>query len=196
MAKNENVLKGLAALYMTYSLEREKSTNDGVRLRAELWIELFRDMDDDIFSAAIKQHITSSKWFPTPADLFEIAKHWEDVADGGDDWAAAWSVVKQTIGRYGAWGTTEEVNRYIGEKLPAAMADDTRVVVQRFGWRELCNMDSDQESTWRAQFRDAYTRIRSSRVERHRMTDEVRDLIFGIAHKLAASRLSAPKEDK
>ena len=76
------------------------------------------------------------------------------------------------------------------------MADDTRMIIQRFGWRELCAMEIDQESTWRAQFRDAYTRIRTSRMERHRMPQDVRAIIGGIAQKLSANRksLSAPKD--
>ena len=196
MATAENILKGLAMLYMVYGHEREKSTPDGMKMRAELWLELFRDMDDAVYSASIKQHITESKWFPQPAELFAISKKWEDIADGGDDWAAAWAAVKSAISRYGAWGTTEEVVLYIGEKLPGSMADDTRMIIQRFGWRELCAMEIDQESTWRAQFRDAYTRIRTSRMERHRMPQNVQAIIGGIAQKLSANRksLQAPKD--
>lgn len=196
MATNETILKGLGVLYMTYPNEREKANEDSIRMMADTWIDLFSEMDDAVFSAAVKHHIKTSKWFPKPAEIFEIAKKWEDVADGGDDWAAAWSAVKAAISRYGAWGTTEEVGRYLGDKLPAAMADDARAVVQRFGWREICNMEIDQEATWRAQFRDAYTRIRTARMDRQRMPADVQRLISDIAQRMSANRkgLSAPKD--
>lgn len=195
MATNETIFKGIGILYMTYSQEREKVTEDSMRMLVDVWCDLFADMDDAVFSAAIKQHIKTSKWFPKPAEIFEVAKKWEDIADGGDDWMSAWSVVKGAISRYGAWGTTEEVARYIGEKLPASMADDTRALVQRFGWRELCAMEMDQESTWRAQFRDAYTRVRTTRIERTRMPGDVQALISDIARKMSANRLGPKKSE-
>jgi len=196
MATNETIFKGIGILYMTYSQERERVTEESMRMLVDVWCDLFADMDDAVFSAAIKQHVKASKWFPKPAEIFEIAKKWEDVADGGDDWVAAWAAVKSAISRYGAWGTTEEIARYIGEKLPASMADDTRALVQRFGWRELCGMEIDQESTWRAQFRDAYTRIRTTRIERQRMPQDVQALIADMARKMNANRLSAPKKNE
>jgi hypothetical protein len=196
MATNETIFKGIGILYMTYTQERERVTEQSMRMLVDVWCDLFADMDDAVFSAAIKQHVKASKWFPKPAEIFEIAKKWEDVADGGDDWVAAWAAVKSAISRYGAWGTTEEVARYIGEKLPASMADDTRALVQRFGWRELCGMEVDQESTWRAQFRDAYTRIRTTRIERQRMPQDVQALIAEMARKMNANRLSAPKKNE
>lgn len=196
MATNETIFKGIGILYMTYTQERERVTEESMRMLVDVWCDLFADMDDAVFSAAIKQHVKASKWFPKPAEIFEIAKKWEDIADGGDDWVAAWAAVKGAISRYGAWGTTEEVARYIGEKLPASMADDTRALVQRFGWRELCGMEIDQESTWRAQFRDAYTRIRTTRIERQRMPSEVQALIADMARKMNANRLSAPKKNE
>lgn len=196
MATNETIFKGIGILYMTYTQERERVTEESMRMLVDVWCDLFADMDDAVFSAAIKQHVKASKWFPKPAEIFEIAKKWEDVADGGDDWVAAWAAVKSAISRYGAWGTTEEIARYIGEKLPASMADDTRALVQRFGWRELCGMEVDQESTWRAQFRDAYTRIRTTRIERQRMPQDVQALIADMARKMNANRLAAPKKSE
>lgn len=194
MATNETIFKGIGILYMTYTQERERVTEESMRMLVDVWCDLFADMDDAVFSAAIKQHVKASKWFPKPAEIFEIARKWEDVADGGDDWVAAWAAVKSAISRYGAWGTTEEIARYIGEKLPASMADDTRALVQRFGWRELCGMEVDQESTWRAQFRDAYTRIRTTRIERQRLPQDVQALIAEMARKMNANRLAAPKK--
>ena len=195
MATRETIFRSFALLCTTYPQDRA-TNEESMRIMTDLWLDLFADMDDAVFSAAIKQHVKTSKWFPKPAEIFEIAKKWEDVADGGDDWVSAWAAVKGAISRYGAWGTTEEVARYIGEKLPASMADDTRALVQRFGWRELCGMEIDQESTWRAQFRDAYTRIRTTRIERARMPSDVQALIADMARKMNANRLSAPKKNE
>lgn len=197
MATKQTVLKTLALLYATYPHAQHASEYD-IKLRAELWIDLFSDVPDDAMVEAAKRHCKEGTFFPVPAELFKHIRAMEELADGGNDWTQSWSAVKGAIGRYGAWGTAEEVRTYLGDKLPAAMAEDTATIIQRLGWRELCSFDLDQEGMWRAQFRDVYNRVRTTRIERQRMTPDVARLISDMAQKMAADRLrlSAPKNDE
>jgi hypothetical protein len=197
MAEKTTILKTLMILSSQFSQGRTHLAEEQLILERDLWLDEFKDVPDDAFLAAARQHIREGEWFPRISEIWKQIHKFEDVADGEDDWASAWGAIKGAVGRYGAWGTTEEVSAYFGDKLPAAMAEDTRAIVQRLGWRELCNMDVDQEGMWRAQFRDIYNRVRTSRVERRRRSPEVNRLIADLAQKFAAdrARLSAPKED-
>lgn len=197
MASKTTILKALMLLGAQFSQGRHHLTDEQLVLERDLWIDEFGDVDEPAFNAAVRQHIREGEWFPRIAEIWRHIHKFEDLADGDDDWASAWSAVKGAISRYGAWGTTAEVHDYLGDKLPAAMADDTRAIVQRLGWRELCAMEMDQESTWRAQFRDIYQRVRTSRVERRRRSPEVARLIADLAQKFSAdrARLQAPRDE-
>lgn len=197
MASKTTIAKALMLLGAQFSQGRHHLTDEQLMLERDLWLDEFADVDEQAFNAAVRQHIREGEWFPRIAEIWKHLHKFEDIADGEDDWASAWSAIKGAISRYGAWGTTEEVHAYFGDKLPPAMAEDTRAIVQRLGWRELCGMDIDQEGMWRAQFRDIYSRVRTSRVERRRRSPEVNKLIADLAQKFAAdrARLPAPRED-
>jgi len=197
MANRNTILKTLMMLGMQFPQGRMHLAEEQLILERDLWLDEFKDVSDEAFVVAARQHIREGEWFPRISEIWKQIHKLEDVADGEDDWASAWGAIKAAVSRYGAWGTTEEVDAYFGDKLPAAMAEDTRAIVQRLGWRELCNMDVDQEGMWRAQFRDIYNRVRTSRVERRRRSPEVNKLIADLAQKFAAdrARLSAPRDD-
>lgn len=197
MATKQTIDRALMILGAQYGHLRSKLSDEHLMIERELWHEEFAGTPDDVFGAAAKAHMRAAKFFPMLSEIIEQIHKFETIADGGDDWAAAWAATKSAIGRYGVWGTIDEINNYLGEKLPAAMADDARAIVQRLGWRELCNMDISQESTWRAQFRDIYTRIRSTRVDRQRMSPDVARMIAEMASRMSIdrARLQAPRDD-
>lgn len=193
MASRTTIARALMLLGAQFSQGRHHLTEEQLILERDLWLDEFKDVDEQAFSAAVRQHIREGEWFPRIAEIWRHLHRFEDLADGEDDWASAWSAIKGAISRYGAWGTTDEVHAFLGDKLPPAMAEDARTIVQRLGWRELCSMDVSQESTWRAQFRDVYQRVRTSRVERRRRSPDVQQLIAGLAQKFAMERLQAPR---
>lgn len=197
MASKTTILKALMLLGAQFSQGRHHLTDDQLVVERDLWLDEFKDVEEPLFQSAVRQHIREGEWFPRISEIWKQIRKLEDIADGGDDWSAAWSAVKGALSRYGAWGTSEEVWAYFGDKLPAAMADDTRTIVQRFGWRELCAMQNDQEATWRAQFREAYGRVRTTRVEQRGRPADVNRLISDLAQKFAADRrrLQAPGEE-
>jgi hypothetical protein len=189
----------LAVLTTQYGHLRPSFTEEQMRLEMTLWHEMFEPVDDRVFAACVSEYIREGeKFFPAISDIWKRIRKMEDIADGSDDWAQAWAAIKGAISRHGAWGTSDEVRKYLGDKLPSAMAEDTALIIQRLGWRELCSYDSDQEGMWRAQFRDIYNRVRTNRMERQRMTPDVARLISDMAQKMAADRLrlNAPKNDE
>lgn len=199
MAQKELINRTLAILTAQYGHLRPSFTEEQMRLEMELWHEMFAPVDDRVFTSCVAEYIREGdKFFPAISDIWKRIRKMEDVADGSDDWAQAWAAIKGAISRYGTWGTTDEVRTYLGDKLPAAMAEDTALIIQRLGWRELCSFDLDQEGMWRAQFRDIYQRVRTNRIERQRMTPETQKLISDMAQKMAADRLrlNAPKDDE
>ena len=197
MANKKTILSAMMMLDMQFPQGRAALTEEQIALEAELWCDEFKIVDDNAFTAAVRVHIRTGKWFPKISEIYEHLHKFEDLAEGGDDWQEGWSAVKKAIANIGAWGAMDDVNDYLRHRLPPAMFDDVSSIVQRFGWREFCNMPSDQEGMWRAQFRDAYTKLRTSRIERRRMHPETMQLISNIAQKFAAdrARLSAPKND-
>jgi hypothetical protein len=198
MASKEVILKGLAFLYGTYPHALNNTTSNDVDLRAELWTDLFAAMDDEVFLASVKKHVTVGKFFPMPAEIFEQYSELKSIADGGNDWSQVWAAIKGAIAFRGSWGTVDEVRKYIGDKLPPAMAQDAEIIIKRLGWRELCNMKDEKEEIWRAQFRDIYNSVRKARVNREEMTPDVARLISDMAQRMAADRLrlNAPKNDE
>lgn len=198
MASKKTILDAMKVLGLQFSQGRLNMTDEQISLEAMLWLDEFQNVDDSAFNAAVRTHIRTGTWFPRIAEIYEHLNKFEDMAEGGDDWQQGWSSIKGAISRIGAWGTMDETDEYFKNRLPPAMADDVSMIVRRFGWREFCNMPIDQEMAWRAQFRDAYQRLRTSRIERRRMHPDTAKLIADIAQKFAAerARLQAPKRDE
>ena len=197
MANKETVAKGIAYLFMMYPREKANIDQTALMMMVDGWHKQFSMIDDPLFLAALEHHVGASKFFPSVAEIKECANTIEEIAEGDTDWASAWDVLKRAISRFGAWGTSEELDRYFGEKLPPAGADDLRFVVQRLKFSTFCTMESDQEQQNRANFRDVFNLAKKSRVERRRMHPDTARLISDIAQKFAAdrARLSAPKDD-
>jgi len=60
----------LRAVYPTPARSVEE-----MRVLADVWMEDFADIDDAAFQAAIREHRTQSKYWPTTAELLELRRH-------------------------------------------------------------------------------------------------------------------------
>lgn len=98
-----------------------------------------RDIDDALLKAAIVQHIGTSKWFPSVADIRETAVSLMHRADDVPDPYTAWNQIKRLM-------------RGGPEPHPLAM----RAINALGGVREFGLSDVDDESAWRARFIAAY----------------------------------------
>jgi hypothetical protein len=67
-------------------------------------------------------------------------------------------------------------------------------IIERMGWRDICNCDEDQLNTLRAQFRGAWDAEQARERERQLMTPAVRDVVSALADRMDMNRvLSKPR---
>lgn len=107
-----------------------------------------RDIDDDLLRAAVVQHIGSSKWFPSVADLRETAVSLLHRADDVPDAYTAWSQIKRAMR---------------GGPAPHPLA--LQAINALGGISEFGKSDVDDESSWRARFVSAYQTYRQRQAE-------------------------------
>jgi len=109
-----------------------------------LWCELLRDMDGGLLRAAALQHVATSKWFPTVAELREAAT---DIASPDHRMTAmeAWGEVARQIRSIGSYGRPEFSNPLV------------RRLVDDMGWLNLCT--GEMPGADRARFIDGYNAL-------------------------------------
>ena len=110
---------------------------------AKGWAWILDDIESRDVLGALKRHLATSKWLPTPAEIRTIV---DEAAhgrrrNGGD----AWGDVRREIGRAG---------RYRAPRFDDAI---TALAVSRLGWVELC--DSENAVADRARFIELYDRL-------------------------------------
>lgn len=194
MANKSTIDRMLIHINIQYANQRAKFSDEHLMVERESWHEEFKDVDDDVFVAAVKLHIRSEEFFPNIAAIVKQIDNLHDKAEGGSDWTVAWGAVRSAVQRYGMWGTTEEIERHINNILPPAMARDLLMVIKRLGFKTFCEYDTDAEPTIRAQFRDTFNQAHNGRVDKQRLPSDVQDVISKLAQSLDAKRLSAPKK--
>lgn len=136
MAKPEQVQKLLDIIVDAYP-QFELSPG-----RIDLYKKMLSDLDVEALAAAVKQHIATSKFPPTIAELRQGAATVSGPAL--PSYADAWEEVLGEVRRVGYLGAPSFSHPLIA-KAVAVM-----------GWRDLCASDVSETATWRAQFRDIY----------------------------------------
>lgn len=136
-----------------------------------LWEKSLADMPYHVAEKALIKVLSTSKFFPTVAEIREAAA--ELTQPRTLDAMEAWNLIVQAIRRHG----------YIDqEKAMESLPPDVREMARRFGWRELClNTNPD---TLRAQFRMAWE-TQSKRIREYNvLPNEIKSLIDGLADKM------------
>jgi hypothetical protein len=137
------LLRAISGAYPTFEL-----TDD----RVSIYVKLLADLDADALTAAAQQHIVTSKFPPTVAELRDGCANLTRPALPA--WADAWGEVLEAIRRVG----------YLGQ--PSFSHPLIEQAVQGMGgWKLLCAMEISETATQRAQFRDIYNAY-ASRCER------------------------------
>ena len=109
--------------------------------------------------------IKTSRFFPTPSQIRELLA---EATAGIPEWEAAWDEVASRRRRRGIyvgerWGNDE------GAWSSPAVEAALRLVG---GYAAFCAVETGDEGTMRAQFRDAYTRARTAAVRRVQLGDD------------------------
>jgi len=110
---------------------------------AILWEKSLADMSYDVAEKALIKVLSTSKFFPTIAEIREAAA--QITQPRTLDAMEAWGLIVQAIRKYGMYRQKEGL-----ESLP----EEVRNMANRFTWRELCL--NENPDTMRAQFRMAW----------------------------------------
>lgn len=131
---------------------------------AVLWEKSLSDIDYGTAEKALLKVLSTSRFFPTIAELREAIA---DITNPRSiDAMEAWGLIGQAIRKYGFYRQAEAV-----ASLPSDVAD----MVKRFTWRELCL--SENIDTIRAQFRMAWETQSKRKKEMNALPVDIRNLL-------------------
>ena len=140
MATTEEILTIFGLLKANYHYVLKGMTDGQISDLQVLWCELLKDMDGQLLRAAALQHVATSKWFPTVAELREAAA---DIVNPNHMTAMeAWGEVARQIMAIGSYGRPQFSNPVIDR------------IVSDMGWTNLCM--SEMPGADRARFIEAY----------------------------------------
>lgn len=186
MAERDTVLQVVEMLFSTPLANKPKpltDSDDVIQQTTKIYWLTLRDVDDELLRAATVNHIASSKWFPSPADLRQSASLIIQRADDIPDSYVAWQQVKS--GR-----------------------DMHPLACQAFellgGWKSFGQSKIVDEPSWRARFIAAYDQLKQRQIDdatmlpsvagyiekrKELMGQSVQELIAGAADKMKAPGL-------
>jgi hypothetical protein len=129
-----------------------------------LYARVLSDIPDAMLEAACLQHIASAKWFPTVAELREMALSLSRQARGAAHPAPmeAWGLVQREIGRTGIYRPPRFDDPLVAE------------AVELFGWSRLCNQPLDTIGVAEAHFSELYRSLVEREAQQARLLPEVR----------------------
>jgi hypothetical protein len=131
---------------------------------AILWEKALADLSYEVAEQSLIKVLSTSKFFPTVADIREAAAQITEPRT--IDAMEAWGLIGEAIRKFGYYRQKEAM-----EFLP----DDVREMVKRFTWRDLCL--SENPETLRAQFRMAWETQSKRRNEMKAIPAQIRELI-------------------
>ena len=131
------ILSGAGKLY---GKEIDKET-------MEMWLS-------EEFKQAMNEHIKTSRYFPTVADIRErIAnKKVENMPKAEDEW----NKVIDLVHKYGSY----QMDKALGE-----MSDYTRYIVSHIGYIRICNADIEEQTWNKKSFVAEYNELRNANIE-------------------------------
>ena len=135
---------------------REKLSDGAVML----YQQVLADIPFNVLEVAVKDHVTTSKWFPSPAELREKATSYAmpQIPSAMEGWGQ----VQNEIRRVGYLGKPDLKN-------PIAAR-----VVQAMGWKYLCLSEDGMAD--RAHFLKAYDQVKEREQREVVMLPEVKAL--------------------
>ncbi len=172
MATEEEIVKVMKFLSAAYP-QRELSAET-----IAVYVASLADVDGELLWLAAQQAVRELKYFPTVAELLEIASRISNAFGGpGNEMTSgqAWALVMGVVRRYGFYKLTDpDVVPGVEAKLPALVV---RAVHAVGGWRDLCLVREDQVMPTRAHFYKVYEQLQRRQREVRRLHPAVRQAI-------------------
>lgn len=139
------LVKGMKAVYADPKFIPDRDAFD-------VWFGLLSDVPYEVASAAVKKYMMTERRPPTIADVrsgtAEVAN--AEIPESGE----AWAKVLRAVKRFGYY------------QQPAALESldpVTREAAERFGFRELCDVNANDIGVARGQFMRIYEQIAARR---------------------------------
>lgn len=152
----------LAAAYPRFDAPKDTS---------RVYAELLADIPNELLIAGAKHHATTSKWFPSVAELRAAAFDIQAKAQGTPNAEEAWGEVMHQVRNVGSWGRPQFSTPLVGMAVDGLS-----------GWATLC------ASTNVVADRAHFLRIYDGLLQRHRedaaMLPEVRELVKKLTQPL------------
>lgn len=127
----------------------------------KIWYRFLEKYDYQACSDALEQHILTSSYPPSIADIVKNA-----TCSNTKTWSEAWGDVVRSISLYGSSREAEALK---------SLNKVTRETVKAIGYRDICM--SDNPDVVRGQFRSAYEQIQQRQNLNDKLPKELRDRI-------------------
>lgn len=131
---------------------------------AILWEKALSDISYDIAEKALIKVLSTSKFFPTVADIRDATA--QITQPRTLDAMEAWGLIVDAIRKYGYYRQGDAMR---------SLPDDVAEMVKRFTWHDLCL--SENPETLRAQFRMAWETQSKRKNEMKAIPQEIRLMI-------------------
>ena len=139
---------------------------------AELWFLQLQDIPFETAQGILNRWASLNKWSPSIAEIRELAK--EADVSGVPEWGDAWREAIKAVNKYGSYQVQEALN---------SLSPLTRRVVEQLGFKELCTTDEDTISSYRANFRDIYTKLSAKAKEELMIPEQVKSMLTAIEER-------------
>ncbi len=149
------IADAIKAAYPRYKLFADENS-------MSVWYEMLKNISYKECSDALKQHMLTSPYPPSIADITKNATQ----GSGLKTWSEAWNDVLRSIRHYGSSREREALN---------SLDKVTRQAAQSIGYRDICM--SENPDVIRGQFRSAYEQIQERQSLNDRLPKELRDRI-------------------
>lgn len=138
---------------------------------AVLWERALSDLSYEVAEMAVLKVLSTSKFFPTIAEIREAAALITQPQQL--DAMEAWGLIGEAIRKYGYYQQGEAM-----KSLP----EDVKEMVKQFTWRDLCL--SETPETLRAQFRMAWEARSKRKKEMKALPTEIRLLLENVTNDM------------
>lgn len=146
MANERDISAVFNVLVTNYGYIQRDKTPEQLSGLLDIWKQTLCDMDGELLRLAALKIISTSKWFPSVAELREAALSIA-APEHQRTGIEAWGDVVKAIGSVGYYRVPEFDDELVAE------------VVRSFGWRRLCA--SEDMVSDRARFIDGYNAMRT-----------------------------------
>lgn len=151
-------------------------------LTINVWFQLLQDVPYSSASVAVAAWLSTNKYPPTIADIREKLS----PPDSRDAPEEAWGTLMSAVRKFGHTQEQDALNSLTGA---------CRGIARRFGWRYWCQMPIEDESTYYAQFRNAYTVEVKREIERKQIPSFLWDKLKLIGGQHETSLLLASSSE-